>query len=52
MVEYNYNKKSGVYIMFNYDTIIIIISALRKKKPTIEKNTPTINAPATAKKRS
>ena len=22
MVEYNYNKKLGVYIMFNYDKII------------------------------
>ena len=26
--------------------------ALRKNQPTMEKNTPTINAPATAKKRS
>jgi len=36
----------------NIATIIIITIALRKNQPTMEKNTPTINAPATAKKRS
>ena len=28
MVEYKYNKKSGVYIMFNYDTIIKQLEAM------------------------